>query len=199
MTGVVLASYVALWVVVIVQSIALFALYHHFGEMYLTSREGRANQGPKVTSAMKRVRVPDITGTSRVVPSAETPTLMVFASTTCSLCDKMRPDVARFAENQPDVETVIICAGNVTSVRRWANGLGDLPVIPDPGHRIAASYGVGLLPYCIGTDFGGIVRAKGVVNNRQGLEAMAEEMLAPHTELELSGPQPLEIQKEVVR
>ena len=46
MSGPLLGSYIALWILVAVLSVAVFALYHHFGQMYLNSREGRETQGP---------------------------------------------------------------------------------------------------------------------------------------------------------
>ena len=37
-------TYIALWLLVVVLAVGVYALYYHFGEMYLTSPEGRATK-----------------------------------------------------------------------------------------------------------------------------------------------------------
>ena len=47
MSEALLVSYAALWALVLAIAVGLLALYRHFGEMYLTSREGRVTQDPR--------------------------------------------------------------------------------------------------------------------------------------------------------
>ena len=44
MSEALLVSYAALWALVLAIAVGLLALYRHFGEMYLTSREGRVTE-----------------------------------------------------------------------------------------------------------------------------------------------------------
>jgi hypothetical protein len=81
MTGPLLVSYAALWIVVIVMAIAL---YHHFGEMYLNSREGRQNQGPDVDSELKPLGARDVAGASLRLPTTGTPSRQSRAKTTAT-------------------------------------------------------------------------------------------------------------------
>lgn len=180
MTGGLLASYVALWVLVVVEAIALFALYQHFGEMYLNSREGRARQGPDIDSKLKPAQAQDIAGSALNLGASGKPTLMVFTSTDCKLCGELRPDLKRFAEDHPEIRTLVICAGGRKEVAGWADGLAEVAeLVPDPGYRLSARYGVGLTPFLVAADASGTVRANGIVNDQRGLEAAAEQALAP--------------------
>lgn len=179
MTGPLLASYIALWVLVIVGTVAIFALYQHFGEMYLNSREGRESQGPEVNSMLRPAVARGVAGSTLHLPVRGKPAIMVFASTDCTLCGELRPDLKRFAEARPEIRTLLICAGDREGVARWADGLDEVAeVIPDPGYRTAARYGIGLTPFLVGVDATGTVRAKGIVNDLRGLEAVAEQILS---------------------
>jgi hypothetical protein len=178
-TGAFFASYVALWVLVIVEGLAIFALYQHFGEMYLNTREGRASQGPDVDSELEPVKAQDLSGSTVRLAERGRPTLLVFASTDCELCGELRPDLKRFAEERAEFRTLLVCAGDLDGVSRWADGLSEVvEVVPDPGYRIATRYGVGVTPFMVGTDSGGIVRAKAIVNGLRGLETVSEHLLA---------------------
>lgn len=179
MTGPLLASYVALWVLVIVEAVAIFALYRHFGEMYLNSREGRESQGPELDSALKPAKVQNIAGSTLHLPVAGKPAIMVFASTDCTLCDELRPDLSTFAETHPEIRTFLICAGHREGVASWADGLSEaIKIVPDPSYRIAARYGIGVTPFLVGADETATVRTKGIVNSLRGLEAAAEQTLS---------------------
>jgi len=91
-TGLLVVSNIVLWMLVILEALALFALYQHFGEMYLTTREGRQSQGPSVGSPLKRVDATDISGVARGLPTQSRPAFLLFASTSCPLCERLRPD-----------------------------------------------------------------------------------------------------------
>ncbi|MGH2442582.1 MAG: hypothetical protein ACRDFX_05410 [Chloroflexota bacterium] len=94
-------SYVALWIVVAVQFLATFALYHHFGQMYLGSEKGRDAQGPKVESRFKPLDTWDIVGHPVVLPVPGAAAITLFTSTSCPLCDKLRPQLRSFADAHP--------------------------------------------------------------------------------------------------
>lgn len=179
MSELLLISHVVLWMAVLIETIALLALYHHFGEMYLNSREGRASQGPELGSRPKSVEVQDVSGVNVQLPASEVRSLIVFATTDCELCGKLREDLRHFAVNRPDVRPLVVCAGDEDEVSRWAGGLDEfVTVVPDRGHKIAARYGVGITPFCVGVDEGGTVLTKGIVNDLQGLESAADQTLS---------------------
>lgn len=176
MSGLLLVTYIALWLLVVVEAVAIFALYQHFGQMYLSSRDGRDSQGPALGTNLKQTAVRDINGHELSLPAIEVPSLILFASTTCSLCRKLLPDFEMLVKTHGEFKAVMVCAGNRDSVRNWVKGFeAHLTVIPDPGYAIAARYGIAFTPFCVACDEQGTVRAKGLVNDVAGLlTAMAE-------------------------
>lgn len=170
-------SYALLWILVLVLGAAVFALYHHFAELYLASREGRAAQGPEIGSSMKRLTLADGRGYE---PRPGQPTLVLFTATTCKICDKLRADISQFAARRPEIAIDVLCAGSSRQVSDWAH---DLPtrvrVFEDRGYRAAASVGIGMTPFVVGADAAGRVRVKGLVNEEFGLQWAADETLSP--------------------
>jgi hypothetical protein len=174
-------SYGLLWLLVVTLVVAVFALYYHFGQMYLNSREGRAEQGPSEGTLLDAFDGVDIEGRPVVLPRLRQPMLMVFTDTSCKLCGQLRQALARFADEGPStVALYIICAGHPRSVREWAADLpGDrLRVIADPRGRTALSYRVDATPFCVAVDETGTVRASGIVNDLGGLDLAAREATA---------------------
>lgn len=171
-------SYVLLWILVLVQCVAIFALYHHFAQMYLGSREGRQSQGPELGARFDDLILTAIGGESRAIRASGRPSLVVLASTTCRVCSALRSDIGKFAARHRDIDISVVCDGSPAQVQEWSRGLDQLvPVFPDQSHRIPASLDVGMTPYLIGIDLAGIVRAKGLVNDFEGLELAARETL----------------------
>lgn len=187
MSEVFLASYIALWILVAVLSVGVFALYHHFGEMYLVSRQGRSAQGPETGKMLKRSVSETTTGDRVELPPVGSPALLIFADTTCRLCGNLRPDIRRFAEDHDQIEVAIVCGGADDAVREWAVGLSDLvPVIPDSKHRLAVRNRVGLTPFVIALDEKGVVRETGLVNDGSGLVHYASAAVVDGGHIETS-------------
>ena len=174
MHGFWLASFVALWVLVIVQSVALFSLFHHFGQMYITSREGRENHGPDLDQPLRKTEAKAIDFLPVPIPRPGVANLVLFSDTSCDICTELRPALRDFALRHGDVATVLVCGGDRDAVASWADGLGEVvDVVPDPRNRIAARYTVGLTPFLVAVDAKGVVRGKGLVNDQDGLELAA--------------------------
>ena len=179
-----LISYAVLWLLVILLLVAVFALYHHFGQMYLSSPEGRDSQGPDEGTPFPPLSALDVNDTPVTLPVAGRPTLIVFASTQCELCAELRASLARFAGAYPRIQVAAICAGHPRVVREWASRISaTVPVIADARGRTSARYRVGALPFLVAVGSDGAVRARGIVNDYDGLELAAHEaenLLADH-------------------
>jgi methylamine dehydrogenase accessory protein MauD len=173
-TGPLLASYIVLWVLVGVLAVAVFAIYHHFGQMYLNSREGRQTQGPEEREPLRRSVVEDLIGQRLEIPRVGRRTLVLFAGTDCPLCGELLPELRAFVLEHDDIEPVVICAGEKEKVRAWARDLPDVTrVVADPRQRVTARYRIGVMPFVVAADDAGVVRAKGIVNDRNALEYLA--------------------------
>ena len=174
MHGFWLAAFVAVWILVIVQSVALFTLFHHFGQMYLTSREGRDNHGPDLDRPLRATEATTVEDARVAIPRPGVPNLVLFSDTSCDICAELRPALREFAVENPELATVLVCGGDREAVAAWADGLAEVAdVVFDPRTRIAARYGVGLTPFLVAVDEGGVVRGGGLVNDADGLELAA--------------------------
>jgi peroxiredoxin len=178
MNGFFLVSYVALWVLVAVMAVALLALYNHFGRMYLSSREGRATQGPAIGSTAPALQATALDGAGVSLPSGR-PTLLLMASTDCPECGKLTAplqDVARRRAAEMDV--VVLCGGPPPRVAEWARDLhAPLRVVADRNFRRASDLGVGITPFVVGVDGDGVVRTKGLLNGDDGLQRAVRDLL----------------------
>jgi hypothetical protein len=176
--GFFVVSYVALWVLVVVLAIAVLALYNHFGTMYLSSREGRAGQGPAIGSRPAPFTAPALDGTEVAVPSGR-PALLLLASTDCPECGKLtRPLQELAARRAGELDVAVLCGGPVSRVAQWSRGLDPpLRVIADRNFRRAAALGVGITPFLVGIDGHGVVRTKGLVNGEEGLTRAVRDLL----------------------
>lgn len=176
MSGIFWTSYALLWALVAVLVVAVFALYHHFGQMYVNSDEGRANQGPENGKPYRPVQAETLDGTTIALPLFQRPFLAIFTSPDCQLCAAMRDALVTVAQQHPGTGVVVFCAGRPQVVRAWAGPLADVAmVVADPKDRIAAMYGIDATPFGIAIDANGIVRARGIVNDLQGLEGLVYE------------------------
>lgn len=178
MDGFWLIRYIALWVVVVAQSVALLSLFHHFGQMYLNSREGRADHGPERDSQLARRIAQTLLGSEVAVPVAGRPGVVVFTHTDCELCRELRPALRDLALRHAEVNVSVICAGPENQVRQWAGDLIEVAdVIPDRRGRISTAYRIGVTPFLVAVDAHGTVKGKGIVNNLDGLERVAGDAL----------------------
>jgi hypothetical protein len=172
-----LISYVALWILALVSAIAVVALYQHFGNMYLTSREGRSTQGPQHGKRISELEARAFNGRVVNLPEAQ-PTVLVFTETSCTVCGYRRAEFARFAAEQENVALVLLCGGpDEDSIRTWAAEIPNVAVVPDVGSRRTIHYDVGITPFVVAVDREGIVRGKGLVNDYEALVLYADAAL----------------------
>ncbi|GII97103.1 TlpA family protein disulfide reductase [Sinosporangium siamense] len=185
-------SYVLLWVLVVVLAVALFGLYHHFGQLYLVHPKHRAAQGPPDNDWLRPLEVNDLHGRQVVLP-LPTSMVVLFMATDCSICSGLRGELNRVADDRVDLSLVVICAGSDRMVRSWADGLThEITVIADTKKRIAADYNIDLLPFYVAVGADGVIRGKGLVSSPEGLITACDEAVRRPVE---AAPQPPETLK----
>ncbi len=167
-------SYVILWLLVVLLFVALFALYNHFGNLYLVSRENRVAQGQPAGDFVRAFEAESVDGTPAFMP-ADGPTVLLFLSTTCNICKVLLDGLDPLRSSHPSVSVVLICAGRQNMVRAWAGNMSEkVTVIADPHARIRRLYDVDITPFAIAVGADYRVRQCGIVNNYEGLESAAK-------------------------
>ena len=179
MSGPLIASYAVLWALVLVLSVAVFALYHHFGKMYLGSREGRQSQGPEQGKRLAHVAARTVRGDPIDLPLADEAAVVLFADTTCKLCTSLRPDMRRFADASDDVRLLVVCGGDTEeAIAKWAAEIAEeVPVVLDVRQKLTTRYAVGITPFMVAVGDDGVVQSKGLVNDYDGFVFYAQMAL----------------------
>lgn len=150
--GVWVASYVLLWVLVLVLAVAVVALLRQIGVLHTRiSPMGVhfAGEGPERDAPAPDAGMVDYAG-ARV-------TLVAFTSPTCELCARLAPGLERLAADYHEVR--------LRHVRS------------DVEPATFSAFAVRSTPYLVAVDGGGVVRSRGVANTIDQVEEMLAEVL----------------------
>ena len=170
-----LISYFVLWGLVVILSVGLFALYQHFGRMYLNSAEGQGAQGPEIGSAPSSLAALDTRGAPVTIPPRNG--VVTFMHVGCRTCKELQSDLRRFARSVPAVDLVAVVEGKPSEVEEFVQPLaGEVRVVADAKGRLVRRFSIGAFPFAIALDGSGIVTRKGMINDRKGLEMLAESI-----------------------
>ena len=150
-----IASYVLLWVAVVVLALAVVALLRQIGVLHARMAPlgvHFAGEGPPLGEPAP--------------PAGPFPyddvslTLVAFTSPTCEICARLRPSIQALRRQYRDVRMVELEHDDATA----------------PTFR---SFNVSNTPYFVAVDRGGVVRGRGVANSLEQLEELIEEALHP--------------------
>jgi methylamine dehydrogenase accessory protein MauD len=179
MSGWWVASYVALWLVLLILVVLVVALARQVGVLHLRMGPRGAleldQEGPPLGEAPEPVEARDLDGRPLVVGGPDEPRLLLFVSPGCPICREVMPSVpvvARAGRFQP---IVISDADGPEAVAAYRTGGAGPPVVA--GSRVAERYAIPGTPYVIVLDGMGVVRAKGTVNNLEQMEGLVETAL----------------------
>jgi hypothetical protein len=166
------------WALLLALAYAVFILYRHFGEMYLSGPVERAKQGPNVGTTLLSISRSDLRGNPVSLPS-ERPTLLLFADVTCELCAEIRDSLSILGSHADRLSTIVFCAGASRDVAAWAARTPDfVRIVADERGMAASHYRISTLPFAVAVEAGGTVKAKSIINGGDGLEWAAREALA---------------------
>lgn len=168
---------VVLSVAVLVLLVAFVALARQVGVLF----ERIAPMGALVTDAGPVVGVPtpsfrleSLTGGEVLIgPGKARSMLVFFLSPICPVCKKLLPVLRAIREAERDwLEVVLASDGERAKHERFVASaeLGAFPYVVSS--ELGLSYRVARLPFAVLIDPGGVVRAKGLVNNREQLESL---------------------------
>lgn len=172
------AAVVLLWILVIALSVAVFALMRQIGILFERVAPMGAlmtDSGPKVGEASRVFELSSLTGGSPVSVGAGKgrSQLIFFLSPTCPVCKKLLPVLrsTKAAESEW-LDIVLASDGDEAQHQRFVaeKQLKDFPYVLSTD--LGMTFKVSRLPYAVLLDGQGVVRAKGLVNNREQLDSL---------------------------
>jgi len=169
-------------VLTLVLAVLLFGLARQVGilhERVAPMGAMTSDEGPAVGEMAPMLWVATLAGDRIAVGGASArgrSRLLLFVSPTCPVCKKLLPIACSFA-NAERVDVLLVGDGDEAEQQAMVQqfGLESLPYVNSP--QVGMTFRVGKLPYAVLLDSEGIIRAKGLVNNREHLESLlvAEE------------------------
>lgn len=176
MDGLVVAV-VLLWVLVIVLAVMVFALARQIGVLFERIAPMGAlitDSGPQVGEAAPRFDLAALDGRTVVIGAQGARSQLVFfLSPTCPVCKKLLPIIGSIASAEASwLDIVLASDGKPAEHRAFAvrRKLEDFPYVLS--RDLGMTFRVSRLPYAVLLDGRGVVRGKGLVNNREQLESL---------------------------
>ena len=183
MSGVWLASYVVLWLLVLVMGFLLAGALRQLGLIQLRLGD---DPGALITdSGLERgTLAPDFTaldaGTGGSLTFSDLPArprLLVFVSPSCLSCRELIPGLNEVqATRGREFDFLAICRGDLESCRTFArmNRL-HAPMVVDTNGQIEKDFEVQLTPFAYLLDYEGKVVIRGLANDWRQLESLLEQ------------------------
>jgi methylamine dehydrogenase accessory protein MauD len=170
------ASYLVLWVLVLVLALVVVSLARQLGALNIRlgspGLRTSDDEGPRLGDAPDAATLTDIHGASVTVGGPGRPRVLLFVSPGCGICEQLLPALPAIAKNS-QVEPLVLTDANRAEAEREFGGLGlTAPLLSAP--ELLHRYNVPGTPYAVTTDRLGIVRAKGTVGSLDQLERLAE-------------------------
>jgi methylamine dehydrogenase accessory protein MauD len=180
MTGWWTASYIVLWILVIVLCVLLLSLARQVGTLHLRLGPRGAleldDEGPPLGEAVPPAEASDRNGNQVTVGGPGAPQFLLFVSPGCPVCREVVPSLPVVARVGSLDSYVISDSEEPKAAHEYASAGRGSPVILAPD--IAHTYRVPGTPYAVILDRLGVVRAKGTVNNLEQMEGLLDTALA---------------------
>tara|TARA_Y100000385_G_C13060952_1_gene624390 strand:- start:53 stop:643 length:591 start_codon:yes stop_codon:yes gene_type:complete len=177
MTQALTISVIFLWVVIIGLAIAIFALARQIGILYERVAPMGAlilDDGPSAGEQAPIFNLAAIGGDRVNIGSpSEKGELIFFISPTCPVCKKLIPILRMLRDKERESLNVILASdGDELRQKKFYEKarLQDFPYVISTD--LGMSFKVSKLPYAVLIDEKGIVRSKGLINNREQLESL---------------------------
>lgn len=183
MSGPWLISYIALWAIVLVQGALIFILLRQLGVIYLGTAQGIANDGLTPGTRAPDFALPGLNGQLVSLEAFRgSPLLLVFGSPTCTPCKGLIPDLNVFArERERDLQVLFLSRGEVEATQRFVSEHEvQVPVATHPDEELMEQYQARVTPFAFLIDEDGVVRAKGLANNRSHLDMLLDMAAGKH-------------------
>ncbi len=166
-----------LWVLMLGVIVALWALARQVGILYERVAPMGAlitDAGPRLGEAGPRFEVPALAGGTVAIGGERARSQLVFfLSPTCPVCKKLLPILKSAGAAEKDwLDVVLASDGESTQHLAYYRDqkLSQFPYVLSAD--LGMTYKVSRLPYAVLLDERGVIRAKGLINNREQLESL---------------------------
>jgi methylamine dehydrogenase accessory protein MauD len=170
------ASYVALWLVVIVLCATVVALARQVGTLHLRLGPRGAleldDEGPPLGAGLDPVELFDLNGDPVTIAAPGEAQLLLFVSPGCSVCEQVLPAVAAVADEGAMAPYVLSDAGARDTTQALGGRRLRAPLVP--AAELARALELPGTPYALVLDPDGVVMAKGTANNLEQVEGLAD-------------------------
>ena len=174
-----LISYIVLWLFVLALGVLVLLLYRQLGIMYLGSAEGVSRDGIDKGTTAPDFNLTDQYGNpQRLSEYRGRPTVLLFGSPHCTPCRTLMPQLQDWSRAHPEVGVVWLNAASEAESLKFVSDIGaTIPVAAySPESKLMDKYKVRVTPFTFLLDEKGVVRAKGLVNTKGGLDLYYREM-----------------------
>jgi methylamine dehydrogenase accessory protein MauD len=172
-----IASNFLLWLLVILLLVIVFALARQIGVLHERVAPVGAlmpMNGPKIGERVEPIKAQALDGTSMTIGQGMDDNILIyFLSPGCPVCKSLLPVVQAIEKHESGVTVRYASDGETTSAHeRYANEHG----IPISNYLLSRELGISLgvnkLPFATLINRDGVLRARGLVNNREHLESL---------------------------
>ena len=180
MQGWLVASYVILWMLVVVLCFIVVALARQVGTLHLRLGPRGAlemdSEGPPLGDAPVPAELTGIDGRPIAVGGPGSQQVLLFVSPGCRMCEEVLPSIGVAARSK-GMDAVVLSDSDPLETTR-ALGAKKLGVPVASAKQLAQVYAVPGTPYVVVLDDLGVVRGKGTVNNLEQLEGLIDTAVA---------------------
>jgi len=170
------ASYVVLWVLVVVLALVVVALARQIGTLHMRIGPHGAleidTEGPPLGEPVEPFDVEDVEGSAVTVGGPGSPQLLLFVSPGCQLCAQVLPSVDAVAAAGGLSPLVLTDGDREETLTSYSSRSWAAPLVP--ATRVAENYSIPGTPYAVILDDLGIVRSKGTINNLEQMEGLID-------------------------
>lgn len=179
-----IASYVILWLLVVLLCFIVVSLARQIGTLHLRLGPRGAlemdAEGPPLGEAPVPADATTVGGETISVGGPGKAQVLLFVSPTCHVCEQVMPSVGVAARAKAMDAIVLSDTDDVETAHLFAARDLDVPVVAGKG--LAMKYAVPGTPFVVVLDELGVVRAKGTVNNLEQLEGLIDTAVARASE-----------------
>ncbi len=170
-------SYVALWIIVITQGIALVLVFRSVGTVFLASREGIYRDGLQIGTKAPLFRAYEHGEERSLGDYVGKWLVLVFAAPACQICLNLIPGLEILREDLGKEAEVLILlrAGDEVAADYRQITNTTMPVLAIGQRGVAEQWLVRVSPFAHILDPSGVIKAKGLVNTVENVTHLLYE------------------------